>query len=170
MANGDEIKGEVGDDSRNVAVGKDNEQRSNTVNNYINPTEREKREQQVDSYDRLARIEYRLNLVADFVIGSEERRRVGLVDQFDEYMKSDREWKQKVENRLDAAEGDGTRIFITPQVAILLTIIGGLALVVAFFLISWLSGSWASAKAIVPYIQALSSIIAHIQGRLGWTS
>lgn len=165
----DEIRGEIGDDSKNVVVGKANDQRSNVVHNYINPTEREKRDQQVDSYDRLERIEETLDLVADFVIGNEKRRRTGLVDQFDAYIKSDKEWKQAIEARMDKVEGDRTRIFITPQVAVLLVIIGGLSLVVAFFVISWLAGSGARATMVIPFVQMLSAIIANLQGRIGWT-
>lgn len=165
----DEIRGEIGDDSKNVVVGKANDQRSNVVHNYINPTEREKRNQQVDSYDRLERIEETLDLVADFVIGNEKRRRTGLVDQFDAYIKSDKEWKQAIEARMDKVEGDRTRIFITPQVAVLLVIIGGLSLVVAFFVISWLAGSGARATMVIPFVQMLSAIIANLQGRIGWT-
>ncbi len=154
---GDEIKGKVGDDSKHAAIGKDIEQRSNVVHNYINPTEKEQRAQDTDSYGRLKAVEETLDLVADFVMGNKRRDIHGLI-----------EWRENTDLRIEKLEDD-RRIVIPPQTAILLIVIGVLTLLLVFVIVSWLSGTTARVPGIIPSAQIASSIIAFLLEKYAWT-
>ena len=179
MAQGDSITSTAGDDGKNLATGKKVEQRvtennpGNIVNNYLdrnNPDSAERRHP-ITLDERLDRLEVESNerqreltRLKELVDGKPENRFVGLLDQIAEGTKSDKEWKQTTEKWIATAEErikklEGNKqITISPSTAWLFIIIGVLALVSIFFILSWFQDAGRFA-AMTPVFQAFVLLI-----------
>lgn len=176
MAQGnDSITSTAGDGGKGNAVGKgiDQTTASNVVNNYLdhNNPERSERKDKITLDERLDRLEVAANntqrtlsRIVALMDGDPSYRIVGLPDQMAAYIKSNEDWKVATEkrivnneDRLDKLEGQ-KQITLSPGTAWLFIIIGVLALVSIFFILSWFQNAGRNA-AMIPAIQALVLLI-----------
>lgn len=179
----DRITGQAGDDSKNINVGKDNDQTvsernsSNVVNNYVdsNNPEPRKRHQNITLEERLDRLEIARNetertlaRIVSLLDGNPGYRLVGISDQLAAYIKANEDWKSATEKRVLELEEEKKekKVVLTPSTAVLAAVIG-----ICFIIIVWLgshylqnAGTRGTIAPIMPFILSIDPRI--IQGFL----
>lgn len=180
---GDSITGTVGDDGKNIGIGKHIDQSTGAVFNnnpvYDQPKQRKSNVQTIDDrFDGFEKkfddFEKKLDRVVSFIDGNPGYRMVGLPEQLTTYIRENEAWQRDTEKRIKSDEEVGVALAArlskleenkkmpVPSSMVWLTIAGLIIFAMTIYILfSWLQRAGQGA-AIMPVLY----IIALLQG--GW--